>query len=128
MDIAVTLAGTSTDELHSLYRDLGREFELRGRVTLDVRPPTAGTLGGVTDTLIVALGPSGVGAVLATALITWVRNRSSDVVCKLSRPDGSSVELSAQRLRGCDAVALQQVVRELATAMDAPAASEAKAE
>ncbi|WP_040828294.1 effector-associated constant component EACC1 [Nocardia jiangxiensis] len=128
MDIAVTLAGTSTDELHSLYRDLGREFELRGRVSMTDRPPASGTLGGVADMLIVALGPSGVGAVLATALVAWVRNRSTDVVCKLSRPDGSSAELSAKQLRGCDAAALQQVVRDLAVAMEAPAVSETTAE
>jgi hypothetical protein len=49
-------------------------------------------------------------------------------VCKLAKPDGSSAEVSAQRLRDCDAAAVRQIVRELADALETPAVSDAAAE
>lgn len=124
MNVEITLPGTGADDLRSLFNDLSHEFELRGRVSLVEESPTPGTLGGITDTLVVALGPSGIGVVLASAVVMWVRNRATEVMCKLTRPDGTVAELSTKRLRGCDTAALQHIVRELSGSLEAqPAAT-----
>ena len=119
MDVTVTLPAAGADELRSLYGHLTGEFELRGRVRLVEPPPSAGTLGGVPEALIVALGQGGAGAVLAGAAVAWLRMRTVDVVCKFRRADGSVAEVSAKRLRGCDVAAVQEIVRELSASLEA---------
>ncbi|SCD80496.1 hypothetical protein GA0115249_10972 [Streptomyces sp. PpalLS-921] len=63
--------------------------------------------------LTVALAPGGVSAVLASAAIAWMRHRTGEVVCKLTKPDGTSVEVSAQRVRGSDLTEVRDLVTEL---------------
>lgn len=97
------------DELRSLYGWLAGESELRGRVRLVQRPPQPGVLGSIPELLTVA-GP---GGALATALIAWLRNRTSDVVCKVTRKDGTTVEVSAKRVRGSGLATQQRLIQEL---------------
>lgn len=113
MNVTVTLPGADADELRSLYRDLSHEFDLRGRITFQESATPSGHLGGIADVLVVTLGSSGAGVTLASATVAWVRNRASDVVCKLTREDGSTAELSAKRIRNCDTATLQQLVLDL---------------
>ncbi|MFI9629393.1 hypothetical protein [Streptomyces sp. NPDC052042] len=114
MSVTVALAGAGTaDELRSLYEWLFTEEELRGRVRLVQSPPPPGALGSVPEMLTVALAPGGVSAVLASAAIAWMRHRTGEVVCKLTRPDGTSVEVSAQRVRGSDVAEVRELVAEL---------------
>ena len=110
MEVAVSvICEGETDELRSLYRWLVGEPELRGRVRLVERPPQPETLGSIPDLLTVA-GP---GGALATAVIAWLRNHTSDVVCKVTRKDGTSVEISAKRVRGSDLAMQQRLMQEL---------------
>lgn len=103
------------DELRSLYTWLVGDPELRGRVRLVEQPPQPGTLGSIPDLLTVA-GP---GGVLATAAIAWLRNRTSDVVCTVTRKDGASVEVSAKRVRGSDLATQQRLIQELVALVQA---------
>jgi hypothetical protein len=53
-----------------------------------------------------------------------MRHRTGEVVCKLTRSDGSSVEVSAQRVRGTDVAQVRELVSELAeTLVDGPGAA-----
>ncbi|MCX4400079.1 hypothetical protein OG887_43230 (plasmid) [Streptomyces sp. NBC_00053] len=114
MSVTVALAGAGTaDELRSLHEWLSAEEELRGRVRLVQSPPPPNALGSVPEMLTVALAPGGVSAVLASAAIAWMRHRTGEVVCKLTKPDGTSVEVSAQRVRGSDVAEVRELVTEL---------------
>jgi hypothetical protein len=120
VDVSVVIAGDGAgDELRSLRAWLVEEDELRGRVRLRQRPPEPDELGAVDDVLIVALGPGGVATVLASVLITWIRHRTGDVTVKLTRPDGTSVDVTAKHVRGLAAADVQTLTTELSRSLDA---------
>lgn len=111
MDVRLTAeGGAGTDELRSLLSWLTDEDELRGRAALLESPPVPGTLGPVVDGLLVALGPGGAAAALSTALVSWIRHRRSEVVVKVTRPDGACVELSGRRVKLLGADDLSKLV------------------
>ncbi|MCX4774986.1 hypothetical protein OG322_40620 [Streptomyces sp. NBC_01260] len=114
MDVTVIAEGPDGGEkLRSLRGWLVDSQELRGRVDSVERPPKTGTLGPVLDALSVALGPAGAASAFATGLIAWLRTRRGDVQIKVTLPDRSSLELTAKRVSGLDADALQQQVTEV---------------
>ena len=101
MKTTVALAGTHpAADLRELQSSLLQEPELRGCVHLAVRPPERDHLGGVSDVMSVVLdsGPTAV-TVLVSAVITWLRYRTSDVNCTITKPDGSTITLSAKRVQ-----------------------------
>jgi hypothetical protein len=68
-----------THELASLYSWLQHDDEFRGRVktvTADLKP---GDMGGVTETLTVALGSGGAVAALGGTLNAWIAARRTKV-------------------------------------------------
>jgi Effector Associated Constant Component 1 len=114
VDIAVALTSpTSGDEVRSLRQWLVADDELRGRVRVVEKAPEPGTLGALADALVVTLGPSGAATAFAGALITWIRHRKSDLVCRVTRPDGLVAEVSAQQVRELDAAAIRALVEDL---------------
>jgi hypothetical protein len=114
MDVSVTMTGPdAADELRSLYAWLTGEDELRGHARLVGASPPPGALGTTADALVVALGPGGVSAAVATALVAWLRQRTGDVVIK-ARGRGTEVELSAKRVRGLDSAQLGELAQHLA--------------
>lgn len=100
MDVTVSVVGAdeSGDKLRSLRSWLVAEDELRGRVRFVTPPPQRGMLGSVVETLALSIGPGGAATVLASALITWIRRQKSNVKLKVSRPDGTSVEIAAEHV------------------------------
>jgi membrane-associated two-gene conflict system component 1 (EACC1) len=118
VDVSVTVAGSAADQLHSLYTWLVAEEELRGRVRLVEPSPSQGTLGGAPEGLVVALSQGGAGAVLASAIVAWVRHRTSDVVCRVRRPDGAIAEVSGKRVRGADAAMVRELVAEVSRSLE----------
>ncbi|WP_031084685.1 effector-associated constant component EACC1 [Streptomyces sp. NRRL WC-3549] len=115
MDAAVIAKGPDAgDQLRSLREWLTDAPELRGRVGAVERPPQPGTLGPVLETLAVALGPAGAVTAFATGLVAWLRTRRGDVHIKVTLPDRSSLELTAERVSGLDAGTVQQQVKDLA--------------
>ncbi|MGY5118329.1 effector-associated constant component EACC1 [Streptomyces sp. 900105755] len=110
----------SSGSLRSLYSCLIQDPEWRGRVDVIKAPPQPETLSsGLPEALAIALAPGGVVAVLVGAVVSWARRQAvGDVVCKLSRLDGTSVEVSApiaRSLRGADEVRalVEDAVRQL---------------
>jgi hypothetical protein len=120
MPVSVTvtaLGAQASDELRSLRQWLIAEEELRGHVRLAAPDDEPGSLGSVTSTLIAALGQSGAAGVFAATLIAWIRHRTSDVTYKLTRPDGTAMEIAARRIRGLDAEGIRALTADLARSL-----------
>jgi hypothetical protein len=75
---------------------------------------------GVTHTeLLIELGRSGaVLTVLASAVVTWIRHRNSDVSCTLTRPDGTTVEVEGKRVRKLDTGELNEFVAQVTRSLE----------
>ena len=115
MDISIDVTGqNAADGLRSLQALLAGEDELHGRTRLVQSAAPPGTLGPLTESLAVALGPGGVSAAVAACVVTWLRQRSSDVVVRVHGDHGRSVEVSAKRVRGLDSSQLHDLTRRLA--------------
>ncbi|WP_240135747.1 effector-associated constant component EACC1 [Streptomyces sp. MUM 178J] len=115
VDVTITLlADEAGDELRSLHGWLTEEDALRGRVRLTAAPPGPGTMGAAAEALLVVLAPGGALAVLSGVLITWLRQRTSDVTLTALRDgDRAQVKLSAKRVRGLDGAGLQRQISEV---------------
>jgi hypothetical protein len=119
MDVTVSVVGPHADveELRCLFRWLAGDEALRGRVRLVEAAPEPGTLGWWPQAVVVGLSQSGAVAVLASAVITWIRYRTSEVTCTITRPDGTSAELTAKRVRGADLAEMGELVERVAAAL-----------
>jgi hypothetical protein len=74
------LARISTDDaddLRALESWLNEERELRGYVTCAEAPDHARDLDGVVEVLTVPIGNGAAGVVLASSLVSWLRNNST---------------------------------------------------
>jgi hypothetical protein len=120
MDVTVSVVGrdaVAVEELRFLFTWLGEEEEFRGRVRLVEAAPEPGALGGWPEAVTVALGEGGAVTVLASAVISWIRHRTSDVTCTMTRRDGTSVKLEATRVRGTDLAELGELVDQVVAAL-----------
>jgi hypothetical protein len=120
MDVTVSVVGRDAggEELRSLFTWLAGEDEFRGRVRLVETAAEPGTLGGWPEAVVVALGQGGAVTVLASAVIAWVRHRTSEVTCTVSRRDGTSVQLTAARVRSTDLAGVGELVKQVTAALD----------
>ena len=118
------ISGTdlSADELRSLRRWMLDVRSLRGPV--DLRPADAkpGEMGSLTDALVVAAGSGGAITAIAGALVSWLRHRTTDLTVKITRPDGSALEVDGKRVRGVDSEQLNVLIEDLAAQLGAQAA------
>ncbi len=118
MDVTISVAGReAVEELRSLFTWLAGEEEFRGRVRLVEAAPLPGTVGGWPEA-VVGLGQGGAVTVLASAVITWIRHRTSEVTCTGNRPDGTSVELTTTGGRRTDLAGVGKLVEQVAAALD----------
>lgn len=114
VNVAVSAAGPdAADQLRSLHEWLRDVDELRGRVSQQETPPPSDALGPVLDAVALAVTP-GTATAVAAAVIAWLRSRQGDVSIKITLPEEKSIELSAQRVTGLNAEALQKQVSEVA--------------
>ena len=119
MDATVAVTGAhAAEDLRQLRAWLAQEPELRGNIQLIERPPGRDHLGGTPEILSFALGGGTGASVLASAIVAWLRYRTSDVVCTVTKSNGSSVRVSAERVRDSGMAAQQRLVRELAATLD----------
>jgi hypothetical protein len=118
-DLSIAVLGEQPhDEARSLRTWMLEEPALRGRVTLRVAPSASGTLGDSMETLVVALGPGGVATALASVLVTWIRRRTTDVTVKITKSDGSTLEVSGRHIGRLDSDGMRGLTAELAKAID----------
>jgi cysteine synthase len=107
----------SPDDLRSLRRWMLDVHDVRGPIDLRQADPRPGELGTVTDALVVAVGSGGALTAFASALVSWIRHRTSDVIVKVTRPDGSTLEYDGRRVRQIDAADVGALARQLAAEM-----------
>ncbi|MDR7276385.1 effector-associated constant component EACC1 [Catenuloplanes atrovinosus] len=119
--VALVSLSEPSDELRDLLGWLGDEPSLRGRLTPVEHAPLPGTLGPWLEAIAVAVGPGGVAAVLASTVITWLRNRHSDVTVRIEAPDGSVVEVDAKRVRSLEAARLVAEAERISRSLEPPA-------
>ena len=119
MDVTISVAGpdAAAEELRSLFSCLAGEEGLRGRVRLVEAEPEPGTLGGWPHSVVVALSQGGAVTVLASAVITWIRYRTGKMTFTMTRPDGTSVELTATRVRSTDLASVGELVDQVAATL-----------
>lgn len=120
--LAVTLATAGADAAGddgaaALAAWLEADDELRGYVRRETAPPPEGALGAELAQLVVSLGSSGAVTAMASVVIAWLRRRTGSVSVRLTRPDGSAVELSAERVRALDAAGVRGQVDQLVAAV-----------
>ncbi|MGG8407148.1 effector-associated constant component EACC1 [Streptomyces sp. 12297] len=116
MQIAITALDdggrVGTDDLRGW---LGRQRELRGRVKRGSgQTPAPGTMGTATEFVTVLLEPGGVVAVLAAAVVTWVQNRSGSQTVTITRPDGTEITVTSDRVKGLTAQETGDLARQIA--------------
>ncbi|WP_371793556.1 hypothetical protein [Streptomyces sp. NBC_01471] len=91
-------------ELASLHQWPAREDALRVRVRIDQPPIGAEHMGALADTLVIAFGSGGAVAVLAQSVPVWLQQWHSDVTVEVTSRTGTTVSVTAQRVRDAQAV------------------------
>lgn len=128
METTVAVAGARpAADLRELQSSLLREPELRGRVHLTEHPPEPGHLGTVPY-LVSVLLESGTTAVtaLASAVIMWLRYRTSDVNCTITRSDGNTFTLTAKRVQESGMEAQHELIRDVSAKLATDGVDEAE--
>jgi hypothetical protein len=119
MEVGLTVVGDdATAGMRSLEAWLAGHDELRGRVRPVVTVPQPGTMGSVADVLMVALGQGGVATAMASVLISWIRRQSGKVSVNVTHPDGTTITLSADHVRGLTTEEVRSVITQLGTTLD----------
>jgi hypothetical protein len=116
MSLIVSTDG-GPDDIRNLRQWLIDENDLRGRVELIEQQPKEGELGGVVDSLAIALGSGGAGTVLAQALIAWLRSRTTDLTVRLRGSDGAELTVDAKQVRGMNGPDLAATVHAIAAGL-----------
>ena len=112
--LVLSLTGNS-DDATDLYAWLGWDSELRGRVRLAPPAVPEGALGADLTQLLVTLESGGMATAFASVLVAWIRRRAGSVTVKVTHPDGTQFELTAERVREFNAEDLQKQAAQLAT-------------
>ncbi len=115
--VTVVVDGDRHEGTSSLAAQLLDDYRLRGTVHLAPAPPQPGALGSVLHELAVTLGSDAAAMAFASIAITWLKRRVGSVRLKISRPDGTSIEMSAEHVRGLDEAGLRAQVAQLAAAV-----------
>lgn len=111
-NVTLSVAG-SLDDSMALGALLDTDPDLRGHVRRAVAQVPEGVLSGGLPDLLIALGSSGVATALASVLMVWLRQRSGSVSVHITRPDGTQLELTAERVRALGSDELKAHVDEL---------------
>lgn len=111
-NVTLSVAG-SLDDSMALGALLDTDPDLRGHVRRAVAQVPEGVLSGGLPDLLIALGSSGVATALASVLMVWLRQRSGSVSVHITRPDGTQLELTAERVRALGSDELKAHVDQL---------------
>jgi membrane-associated two-gene conflict system component 1 (EACC1) len=107
------------DEQRSLHELIQGQPELRAGMRAHSATVDGGRLGSLIETLAVILGPGGAATALISVLVSWLRRRRSDVVIKVTRPDGGVVvEISASNVRDLDLSEVRVLVNDVSATLE----------
>jgi len=95
------------DSLDQLRNSLMSEPDLRVRPV--TAPPRSGEMGSAADTLAVILAPGGAAVIFVSALVSWLRSRTSDVRVEVSHRD-RKLSMTANRVSRLDGEDLARLV------------------
>ena len=96
VDVRISVSGRDTD-VESLWDWLRSEPEFRGHLRLGQAPGPQEAMGALAE-VIVGVTSSGAATALAKAVQVWLVQRRSDVVLKISRPQGGEIVVDAKRV------------------------------
>lgn len=111
--LMIFLDGSGDDAIH-LYESLNWDSELRGRARLEPAAAPEGTLGADVTQLLVTLESGGMATAFASVLMAWIKRRAGSVTAKVTRRDGATFELTAERVHGLKPEEFQKQVAQLA--------------
>jgi hypothetical protein len=111
--LTIFLDGTGDDAI-DLHKSLNWDRKLHGRARLVPVAAPRGTLGAHLTQLLVTLESGGMATAFATVLVTWIKKRAGSVTAKVTLPDGTAIELTAERVRGLKPEDLQKQIEQLA--------------
>ncbi|MGA6158805.1 effector-associated constant component EACC1 [Stenotrophomonas sp. NPDC087984] len=118
MRVVLSVSGGS-GAAGDLRRWLIRDPQLRGRLGREpAAEPTAGTMGATAELLPVLLAPGGLTAALAAAVVAWLQNRRGNQTVTITRPDGTQVTVTSERVRGLTAQGAGDLAQRVADALD----------
>ncbi|WP_107657320.1 effector-associated constant component EACC1 [Nocardia suismassiliense] len=125
MDVLVESVGPDgADALQEFDKELLNDARWRGRVALVERPAPPGTLGPVLEAVRIALEPQTL-ALLVTAVISYLRYRTTDLDLKIVRTDSKTeVVLSGRRIKGHDHAALARELADAVSRLEPPDADD----
>ncbi len=104
---------SNVDDLLSLRNALGRAPELHGCVNLRQSKAETGTMGAVSDALMVALEPGGAVTALSAVLIAWIRQRTAKISLTIEKADGTKLAINADRIRNAKSHDIESIGTEL---------------
>jgi hypothetical protein len=117
VDVIVRVVAGTADDVWSLRAWLVAEDEFRGCVQPVEQSPEPGALGpDLTGLLVDLAGPA---AALAAVLVAWIRSRHGDVDLSVEGRNGTTVRVSARRVRGLDVDGLRAEIEQLGHAVEA---------
>ncbi|MEV0779377.1 hypothetical protein ACIBLA_22050 [Streptomyces sp. NPDC050433] len=115
MRAVITVQGEDGPHIHELRQWLSEDPRLRGRIRAGGGGDLpAGAMGVAADALIALLAPGGVAAVFAGAVVAWAQTRRGSQTITITRPDGTEITVSSDRVRGLDAQETATLARQLA--------------
>lgn len=104
------------DLLDPLYDWLRREDDLRGRVTRITAMRSPEDMGGLVESLGVAVGGGGALTVLFTSIAGWLRTRRSDITVEVTAGD-RTVRVDGKRVKA-DTESLRELIAEAKRAVE----------
>jgi hypothetical protein len=107
----------------ALWDWLRSERELRGRVSLEMAPPSPGAMG-VLSELVVTSMSARTAAVLASSIQVWLTQRPDEITLSVTGPDGRQLTIEAQQVAAAEA---EQLLRNIFGVPEAPSADPAAA-
>jgi hypothetical protein len=118
MDAALAVSAESGEHLRRVRAWLGSEPQLAGRMEVISARPVAGELGVGVEALMIALAPGGVAVAVVSGLFGYLRSRRTPIRLRLTRGDGSEVELETEVTGRIPVRQLPGVIDGLATWVD----------
>jgi hypothetical protein len=100
VDVRISVSGRDRD-VESLWDWLRSEPEFRGNLRLGQAPAPEGAMGALAE-VIVGVTSSGAATALAKAIQVWLVQRRSDVMLKISGPQGREIVLDAKRVQDAE--------------------------
>ncbi|WP_327107041.1 effector-associated constant component EACC1 [Nonomuraea glycinis] len=101
MELTVTAPTGDGNELRGLYARIAADRGLRCTARIVEGEPLPETLGPIIEMLQITLGAGGTIGGVASVVIAWLRNRSSEFTVRLNQ-NGKEIELTAKGLSTMD--------------------------